>query len=738
MDKEIELTGKIAEVIFNNEGNGYTVAIFETEDEQFTVVGNMISPTKGKTYMITGNFKDHPKYGEQFAFTTYEEVLPTTEEGIISFLSSRILKGIGPSMAKAIVDKFGTKTLEIIEKHPEKLETVSGIGKKKAATITAAFKENNELAKVTMFLKQYDIGADFAIKIFEVFGSESINEIKKNPYNLIDEVFGVGFKKVDKIASKLGIDQCDEYRIESGILYMLNRYVAAGHTYAPRKELVEKTATELLDVPIENVEDRLVEIGLNGVVKVDKVDNEEVVYLFSYYKAEQNVTKRLVSLCQSSLKPLCLEIDNLIRQTEQEMMISFSAEQKSAMKTCLNNGVSVITGGPGTGKTTIINGILNILSCGEFETAIAAPTGRAAKRMMETTGKEAYTIHRLLEYYYDEESKTMRFGKNSLNSLGFDAIIIDESSMVDLMLMDALLKAIPNGTRLILVGDADQLPSVGAGNILRDIIESEYIYSERLTQIFRQAQESMIVVNAHRINDGEYPYCNKKDKDFFFLNRSSEREMLNTIVELCETRLPRFYDVDDKTQDIQVITPTKKGVLGSANLNKELQNVLNPPSDSLNEKTIGDRVFREFDKVMQIKNNYTLEWLNTDDFSEGTGVFNGEIGVVKKINKDENKMTVVFDGCRYVDYGFSQLDELELAYAMTVHKSQGSEFPVVIMPMTWVPPVLGNRNLLYTGVTRGKKGVVLVGSESCMNAMVDNDFTTKRNSGLAARIKNFM
>ena len=738
MDKEIELKGTLAEIIFNNEGNGYTVAVFETEDEQLTIVGNMISPTIGKTYLISGYFKEHPKYGEQFAFRTYEEVLPTTEEGIESFLSSRILKGIGPAMAKAIVSQFGSETLEIIENHPEKLELVPGIGKKKAATITEAFREHRELANVTMFLKQYDIGADFAIKIFEVFGKEAIEEIKNNPYNLIDEIFGISFEKADKIAKKIGIDTCDEFRVENGIKYMLGKYASYGHSYAPRKELVEKTATKILEIPSEVVDDRLVEIGLEGSIKVDVIDNEEVVYLYSYYRAEQNVTKKLVSLCQSPLKSLCLEIDNLIKQTENQMMIQFSAEQKNAMKTCLNNGVSVITGGPGTGKTTIINGILNILACGDFKTAIAAPTGRAAKRMMETTGQEAFTIHRLLEYYYDEDANAMRFGKNEYDQLEYDAIIVDESSMVDLKLMDALLKAIPDGTRLLLVGDADQLPSVGVGNVLRDILESEYIYSERLTQIFRQAQESMIVVNAHRINNGEYPYSNGMDTDFFFMNRKSEREMLRTILELCDTRLPKFYNVEDKTQDIQVITPTRKGMLGSTNLNKELQKVLNPASDFLKEKVIGDRTFRENDKVMQIKNNYQLTWQSSEDFSEGTGVFNGEIGLIRKINNDENKVTVVFDGCRYVDYDFQELEELELAYAMTVHKSQGSEFPVVIMPMTWVPPVLGNRNLLYTGVTRGKRGVVLVGSENCMCAMVDNNSTTKRNSGLAARIKNFM
>ena len=418
--------------------------------------------------------------------------------------------------------------------------------------------------------------------------------------------------------------------------------------------------------------------------------------------------------------------------------ITLSENQKEAVKNSLNHGVSVITGGPGTGKTTIINSIINILTQSGFKTAIAAPTGRAAKRITETSGYEASTIHRLLEYYYSESADAMTFGKTAEDPLDYNAIIIDEASMIDLMLMNGLVSAIRPGTRLILVGDADQLPSVGAGNVLRDIISSEFVFCEKLTEIFRQAKESLIVVNAHKINKGEYPDCNEKGKDFFMMRQKTEKDMLQLIKDLCVRRLPAYYDDLLAVRDIQVLTPVRKGLLGSINLNKELQAVLNPPSPELEEKKFGDRIFREHDKVMQIKNNYELRWRNQEDFTDGEGVFNGDVGFINSIDKEYNEVTVVFDGCRYVTYDFNQLDELELAYAITVHKSQGSEFPVVIMPMSWFPPMLATRNLLYTGVTRGKTAVVLVGSENKMHGMVDNNRITERYSGLAVRLQMLM
>ncbi len=737
MVETIEIKGKIAEIIFHNKDNGYIVAVFETEEEQLTVVGNILSPAQGRTYILRGRITEHKKYGEQLAFFEYQEVMPSTIEGIEDFLSSGVLKGIGPKMAKAIVSKFGEETLNIVEKTPERLLEISGIGERKAETIAEALVRQKEFAAITLFLKQFDIGVDFAMKLYKVYGENTIEEVRGNPYRLSEDIFGVGFKKADKIAEKLGVDKDDEERIKSGVKYVLRKHTSDGNTYMPENELSENVG-QLLEVSMEKISNVMINMAFQGSIHIENLNNQKVVFLIPFYVAEQSVTKKIVELCQATLKPLSLEIDNLIKQTESQMGIEFSKGQKKALKNCLNVGVSVITGGPGTGKTTIINGLINILKCGEFKIAIAAPTGRAAKRITETTGHEASTIHRLLEYYFSEEQNLMCFGKDKENPLDYDAIIIDEASMVDILLMDGLLKAIKRGTRLIIVGDADQLPSVGAGNVLGDIIESEYVYSEKLSEIFRQAKESLIVVNAHRINNGEYPHCNEKGKDFFFINKSSEKDMLSLLVELCGNRLPNYYKLENKSQDIQVLTPTRKGVMGSQNLNVELQKILNPATDFLEEKIFGNRVFRENDKVMQIKNNYELEWVKSTDLTKGEGVFNGDIGFIQKINKDENKVTVVFDGDKFVDYEFYQLEELELAYAITVHKSQGSEFPVVVMPITWIPSVLANRNLLYTGVTRGKQVVVLLGSERQIRTMVDNNSIKHRNSGLAIRIKNFI
>lgn len=431
-------------------------------------------------------------------------------------------------------------------------------------------------------------------------------------------------------------------------------------------------------------------------------------------------------------------MQSLISRTENSTGIFLSENQKHAVITSLNMGVSVITGGPGTGKTTIINTMISLLEASGLKTAIAAPTGRAAKRITETSGHYASTIHRLLEYYFSESENMMRFGRTREDPLEYDAVIVDEASMIDLLLMNGLVSAIRPGTRLIIVGDADQLPSVGAGNVLRDIIDSEYIYCTKLTEIFRQAKESMIVVNAHRINNGEYPSCNDKDKDFFLLRRSSEKEMLSTIKQLCLSRLPDFYTDISATADIQILTPVRKGLLGSINLNRELQEVLNPPNPGAEEKTFGERIFREGDKVMQIKNNYQLKWKNLEDFTEGEGIFNGDVGFIHKVDREFNEITVIYDDVKYVTYNFNQLDELELAYAVTVHKSQGSEFPIIIMPVSWFPPMLATRNLLYTAVTRGKRAVVLVGSENKLQAMVDNNRISERFSGLGFRLKRFL
>lgn len=732
-----EKQGVIADIIFHNQENSYTIAVFETEDEQFTAVGTLPSCRKGSNYLIRGQWKVHPSYGEQFAFFEFEEILPSSKEGIEDFLASGVLKGIGKKTAALIVAKFGDKTLEIIENEPKRLTEISGIGPKKAETVAEAFRSHREFANISLYLQQYGINADYAMKLYKVYGPETIAAIEDNPYQLVDDVFGIGFKKADRIAQKMGVAKDDENRIKSGVRFTLGYFASEGNTFLPQSFLSEKTA-DLLEVSIEKIDDVLVEMAFQGDVHIDRLENRNVVYLFPYYMAEQNVCKCLGSLNSAILKPIGSDLDSLIRVTENVSGIKLSENQKDAVKNSLQHGVSVITGGPGTGKTTIINAIMDILTQSGFKTAIAAPTGRAAKRITETSGYEASTIHRLLEYYYSESEDSMSFGKTSEDPLDYNAVIIDEASMIDLMLMNGLVSAIRPGTRLILVGDADQLPSVGAGNVLRDIIASEYIFCVKLTEIFRQAKESLIVVNAHKINKGEYPDCNEKGKDFFMMRQKTEKEMLQLIKDLCIRRLPAYYTELLPVRDIQVLTPVRKGFLGSINLNKELQDVLNPPCSELEEKKFGERLFREHDKVMQIRNNYELKWKNQEDFTEGEGVFNGDVGFINHIDKEFNEVTVVFDECKYVTYDFSQMEELELAYAITVHKSQGSEFPIIIMPMSWFPPVLATRNLLYTGVTRGKQAVVIVGSEDKMHAMVDNNRITQRHSGLGVRLKMLM
>ncbi len=732
-----EKQGAIAEIIFHNQENAYTIAVFETEEEQFTAVGNLPACRKGSTYIIRGQWKVHPTYGEQFAFNSFEEVMPSSEAGIQEFLASGVLKGIGKKTAAAIVARFGSETFDIIEREPQRLTEISGIGEKKAEAVSDAFRSHREFAEITLYLQQFGINADYAMKLYKVYGRDTIAAVEENPYRLAEDVYGIGFKKADKIAQKMGIAKDDEHRLKSGLKFTLWYFTGEGNTFLPQKVLCEK-AGALLEVEQEKLSDCLVEMAFQGDVHIENLENRSVVFLMPYYMAEQNVCKCLAAINSAPLRPIGSDVDSLIAVAEQESGISLSDNQKYAVKASLKEGVSVITGGPGTGKTTIINAIIGILRHSGLKTAIAAPTGRAAKRITETSGYEASTIHRLLEYYYSEGDDAMRFGKTAEDPLDQDAIIIDEASMIDLLLMDGLVSAIRPGTRLILVGDADQLPSVGAGNVLRDIINSEYVYCVKLAEIFRQAKESLIVVNAHRINQGEYPDCNEKGKDFFMMRQKTEKEMLALIQDLCMRRLPAYYTDVLPVRDIQVLTPVRKGLLGSINLNRELQEALNPPCPELEERQFGDRIFREHDKVMQIRNNYELKWRNQEDFTEGEGIFNGDVGFINRIDREFNEVTVVFDECKYVTYDFNQMDELEHAYAITVHKSQGSEFPIVIMPMTWFPPVLATRNLLYTGVTRGKEAVVLVGSENKMHGMVDNNRITERYSGLRSRLSKLL
>lgn len=728
-----EKTGTLTDLIFYNRENFFSISVFESKNEQFYAVGYLPHAEKGRTYTLIGDWKNHPKYGEQFAFTSYEEQEPETEIGIVSFLSSGVIKGVGLSTARAIVKKFGEDTINILKEAPQRLTEVSGIGKVKAKTIAESYQDHREFANVVLALQGYDITANTAMKLYQVYGRDAVEKVKENPYQLIDDVLGIGFQKADKIAMSMGMKPQDPHRIRSGIIYNLGLSANAGHTYEIRKDFCERTAF-LLDVMIEEVSDALFSAILDGDIFSETIEGVDILFLYRYYRAEQRVAGKLFQLAQATLPYLSEDAQLLIGKTEKESGIELSQQQKQAVLSSLKNGVSVITGGPGTGKTTIINTIMRILSSNEVKTALAAPTGRAAKRMSETTGFGASTIHRLLEYYYSESDDNMTFGRTEENPLEYECIIVDEMSMVDILLMEGLVNAIKPGTRLILVGDADQLPPVGPGNVLRDILKSETLHSVRLTDIFRQAAESLIVVNAHLINRGEYPSYNEKDKDFFFIERGRDSNILDTIKDLCTRRLPNFYEGCDAFSDIQVLTPTRKGLVGSVNLNKELQAILNPPSPEKGEKVLYERIFREGDKVMQNKNDYRLTWRNLKDFSQGEGVFNGDIGIVQCVDKDSGRLHVLFDGERLVEYDFTNLEALETAFAMTVHKSQGSEFPIVILPMTRFPPMLATRNLLYTAVTRAKRSVILVGLPAACSAMVDNDTIAERHSGLAYRL----
>jgi len=729
-----EVTGHISELVYTNESNYYAVLLFETEEEQFFAVGYIPGPRLGRDYRLTGEWKTHPKYGEQFAFSSFEELAPTGANAICAYLSSGLIRGVGPSTAKAIVAKFGDDTLNIISQQPEKLTQVSGIGPVKAEAIASAYKEQTEYADTVVALAGYDISANVAIKLYKQYGSECLDIIRENPYRLVDEVYGIGFGKADKIARNIGIPNDSPYRIKSGIIFRLEQLAASGDSYAPETDFTEQTA-QILDVTRDQITDAVNELAIDGTIFREKLSGQSILLLFRFRRAENYCAAKIFELCNCTLTGIASNMERLIKQTEKSSGMELSETQKNAVISAFKNGVSVITGGPGTGKTTIINTILAILKFEGIKTLLAAPTGRAAKRMSQAAGEEAMTIHRMLEYGASDDKDFLFFNKNEDNPLDAGCIIVDEASMVDILLMEALLKAIKPGTRLILVGDADQLPPVGAGNVLSDILSCEMIHSVRLTEIYRQAKESMIVVNAHAINNGEYPDFNSKDTDFFMLERGRESDVVDTIIELASKRLPSYYKNLDPSRDIQILTPTRKGPCGTAELNKVLREVLNPASPDKKEKQLGERLFREGDKVMQNKNNYTLEWKDINTLLSGEGVFNGDMGVVEEINNDTGSISVLFDGTRLAEYDYSNIEEIEAAFAMTVHKSQGSEFPVVIMPAVNLPPMLSTRNLLYTAVTRAKEGVVLVGNPRIINAMVDNNYSAKRYSGLGERLK---
>jgi len=732
------LEGRIEEIRFRNEANGYTVAKLNTSDGPVTIVGYVPFLNLDETVKVEGEWIYHPNYGEQLSFTSISTVVPSTLTGIENYLSSGLIPHIGPKTAKRIVEKFGLDSLEIIQYNPERLKEISGIGDKKLERIVEAYAEQRELRDTMVFLQQYAITVNYGIRIYKRYGKDTINIIKENPYRLSEDIFGIGFKTADRIAEKMGINKKSPYRIEAGIRYIIMEFAGNGHCYVPKKELVPY-GEKLLEVEEELVEEGIRNLGLKGHVHLITEDEDVLVYYMPFHMAENNVSRKLIELSQVRLEEQEIDIEKEIKKIEEEENICFAKKQILAIKAALENGLVVITGGPGTGKTTIIKTIIKICEDLQLSVILSAPTGRAAKRMTETTGKEAKTIHRLLEYSFMEE-ESMAFGKDEDSPIDADVVIIDEASMIDILLMNSLVKALNPGTRVVLVGDIDQLPSVGAGNVLKDIILSGVIKVVRLDEIFRQSEESMIIVNAHRINKGEHPILNEKEKDFFLLTRESSNQILDTILELCNERLPGFYGVD-KLKDIQVLTPMKKGEVGINSLNKHLQAILNPKEKSKKEKQMGDEIFRVGDKVMQIKNNYTVEWKTIRDGIElesGEGVFNGDFGFVTHIDEEDRRLIVLFDDEKEVEYEFSQLDELKLAYATTVHKSQGSEFPIVVMPISWGPPMLLTRNLLYTAITRAKKLVVLVGEEKYLSMMIKNNRITKRYSALDKKIRNYM
>ncbi len=733
--EELEtLVGVVENIIYSNKSNGYHVLEVSTEDSDLprTVVGIFTQISEGDTIKVMGRWEIHQTYGKQLKAEYFERSEPTGKDAILRYLSSRAIKGIGPRTAKKIVERFGDETLEVLENNPEFLADIDGISPKKAEEIGKVYKEQFGMRNVIMFASEF-FGSALAMKIYKQWGASAVDVIKQNPYALCENIDGIGFVKADKVAMSLGGAPDAPARISSGIKYILQfNALNNGHTFIPSKKLVE-AAESLLGVSHEDAQAAYNKLLISCDIVTVEHAGVECTYLKEYCEAEKYICSKLDMLDKTVTSIGSEDISRFIEQTEYLSGIQYAAMQKKAISEAISCGVVILTGGPGTGKTTVIKAVIGIFRKIGLKVALAAPTGRAAKRMSEATGEEAKTIHRLLETEFGGSERST-FRRNKDNLLDENVIIIDESSMVDTLLMQALLQAIKPGSRIVLIGDADQLPSVGAGNVLNDLIQSERFSTVRLKEIFRQAKKSRIITNAHAINSGEYPVLSDKENDFFFLKREGEKEITDTIVSLCSERLPKSYGENIK-DDIQVITPSRKGGAGTAVLNSALQFKLNPPSIRKKEKKTGNRVFREGDKVMQIKNNYDLIW--TKDSQEGSGIFNGDIGFVSEIDSSNEKMTVDFDG-RVTEYDFSMLEELEHAYAITIHKSQGSEYPVVIMPLFRYTPLLLTRELFYTAVTRAQRMVILVGSEEVAMMMVDNSRRPMRYTGIRYFMKKYM
>jgi exodeoxyribonuclease V alpha subunit len=733
-----EIQGVVEDIIFQNEENGYVVATIKNKDEKITIVGCIPYITEGQSLNLQGIWVKHPQFGEQFKVEGYEEIMPSSILGIERYLSSGVIAGIGPVTARKIIERFGDKSLEMMDSDIDCLKEIEGIGEKKIEIIKESYLRQREVKNIMVFLQTYGVTPNQCVKIYKRFGADSINVVKQNSYTLTEEIAGIGFKTADKIARSLGVELNSPFRISSGINYIINEFCGLGNTYMPL-DLLLKEGKAILDIIEEDIEKVLYESTVDGKIRVEVIDDKKCVFSLQFYYCELGVTKKILALAFNNYEAINTDVEFEIKLFERERDINFEASQIEAIKGAIENGIEVITGGPGTGKTTIINCIIDIFEKAGIKVLMAAPTGRAAKRMSEATGREAKTIHRLLEIGFNED-ESMDFIKDESSPLECDVVIVDEASMIDIMLMNNLLKAVSLGTRLIIVGDVDQLPSVGPGNVLRDIIDSKCVKVVRLKQIFRQAKESMIIVNAHKINNGEMPILNEKNKDFYFINGEEQNKILSTVVDLIDKRLPRFNSDWNKLQHIQILSPMRKGILGVINLNKKLQDTLNPKHPKKAEKEFRELIFRTGDKVMQIKNNYSLKWTRVAGYGEeeGLGVFNGDVGFIENIDIENDLISVVFEEERKVIYENMFLDELDLAYAITIHKSQGSEFPVVIMPCFMGPPLLMNKNLLYTGITRAKQLVVLVGSIKSVHFMINNNRSFERYSALKWRITDII
>ncbi|MDE6662994.1 MAG: ATP-dependent RecD-like DNA helicase [Lachnospiraceae bacterium] len=746
MDK---IKGYIEHIIYRNNDNGYTVCNLISDGDEITCVGNFRTIDQGETIEAAGNYVAHPVYGEQFKIEEYKIVAPDDVVSMERYLGSGAIKGVGEALAARIVKRFGSDTFRIIEEEPERLAEIKGISERKAKEIAIQVYEKRDAREAMTFLQKYGISNTLAIRIYETYGMDLYGIMKENPYKLAEDIDGIGFKIADGIAARIGIHTDCDYRIRSGLLYTLMQAGADGHCYLPKSILLNK-AGELLELEPALMEPQLQNLAMDRkiVIKMpSEGETDQKVYGMTYYYAELNCAKMLHDLNVSVMEDegeyagqerALQKIETL----EKELKIELDELQKKAVLECIKNGIMILTGGPGTGKTTTINMIIRYFLSEEMDIFLAAPTGRAAKRMTETTGYEARTIHRLLELngVVSEGNRAARFEKNEENPLEADVVIIDEMSMVDIFLFQSLLKAVSVGTRLVMVGDVNQLPSVGAGQILHDLLKSERFQVVNLEKIFRQAKESDIVLNAHRIKNGEEVVLDNKSRDFFFLERNDTNVMYKHMIQLILEKLPSY--VGAQPYDIQVLTPMRKGKLGVETLNSILQKYLNPPSENKNEYVNGDTLFREKDKVMQIKNNYQLEWEVISKYGipidKGLGIFNGDIGIIVEINEYTRSVVVEYDEHRRVTYPFAQLDEIELAYAITIHKSQGSEYPAVIMPLLTGPQMLFNRNLLYTGVTRARSCVTILGSSATIDEMINNNYQNRRYTGLSERIRELI